>query len=108
MSPFPSMSPSVAGPTEGRYLHDNPRDLRVRFESELAVPEDSRLRVGVVPERGVDLQGRGAVHGELVDVRRELVRAVQHVVEGDDLPGVRGHAAHRGDQARLGATPDLV
>ena len=43
----------------------------------------------------VHLQRGGAVHGQLVDVGGELVLAVEHLVVGDDLAGVGGHAAHR-------------
>src|SRR4051794_6597965 len=49
--------------------------------SVLPVLEDAGLghRVEAV---GSLLQGGGGVHGELVDVRRELVVAGEHVVEG--------------------------
>ena len=52
--------------------------------------------------------GAGRIHRQLVDVRGELVRAVEHLVVGDDLAGVGGHAAHRGHQAGLGAALDFV
>ena len=44
----------------------------------------------------------------LSTVGGELVLAVEHVVVGDDLAGVGGHAAHRGDEAGLRAALDLV
>lgn len=40
------------------------------------------------------LHGRRRVHGELGNVGGELVRAVEDLVEGDDLPGVSCHPAH--------------
>ena len=51
---------------------------------------------------------RAGVHGELVEVRRELVVAVEHLVVGDDPAGVGGHAAHRSHQAGLDAPFHLV
>src|SRR5437763_389411 len=57
---------------------------------------------------GTEAQGRGAVERQLVDIGRELVLVIQHLVEGDELAGVRGHAAHRRDHARLRPALHLV
>ena len=62
------------GPSVG-----HPR-LPATIRSELAIPDDARLRPGVVAQGRVHLQRRGAVHRQLVDVGRELVLAVEHLV----------------------------
>ena len=53
-------------------------------------------------------KGAGESIGQLVETRGELVLAVEHLVEGDLLAGVGGHAAHRGHQARFDAPLHLV
>src|SRR5258708_1679217 len=49
------------------------------------------------------LERSGGFERQLIDVRRELVAALQDVLAGDDPARVRGHAAHRGDEARFRA-----
>ena len=62
---------------------------------------------GYLPS-GPGCSGAGGIDGQLVDAGGELVLVLQDLVVGDDLAGVGGHAAHRGDQAGLGAALDLV
>ena len=50
----------------------------------------------------------GTVERQAFDVGGELVLAGEHLVAGDDLTGVAGHAAHRRDQARFGAALHFV
>ncbi len=99
ISPVPSGAAESAGPLA---VAD---DRQARYSRSLMMPG---CGAGIALGELVELERRGAGHGELVDVGGELVLAVEHVVEGDDLAGVGGHAAHRGDQARLGAALDLV
>ena len=58
-----------------------------------AILDDPRLRAGIVLGELIELQRGGAGHCQLVAVQHKLVLAVEHVLEGDRLPGVRGHAA---------------
>ena len=51
--------------------------------------------------------GRG-IHRELVDVGGKFVLAVEHLVVGDFLASVGGHAAHRGHEAGFDAAFHLV
>src|SRR6516165_1274595 len=68
---------------------------------------DSRLGHRVLSVTA-QLQRRRPVLGQLIDSWRELVAASQHVLIRHDLPGVRCHAAHRGDQAGDGAALGFV
>lgn len=56
----------------------------------------------------VRLHGRGAVHRQLIGVRRVFVLVVEHVIERDFLPGVRGVAAERSHQAGHDTAIDFV
>src|ERR1035437_10842498 len=68
---------------------------------------DSGLWHGIPAVRS-GAQRRWSVHGQLIHVGSELVFAIHHLVEGDDLSRVSGHAPHGTHQAGLGATLDLV
>src|SRR5207248_3186650 len=46
--------------------------------------------------------------GDVVNIRRELVVGVEHLVEGDFLADVGGGAAHAGDEAGFDAALHLV
>src|SRR5450631_1312422 len=74
----------------------------------LSVSDDSRLRGWVTLRELIELQRGRAGHREFVDVRGKLALAVEHVVKGNDLPGVCGHAAHGGDEAGLGPSLHFV
>lgn len=69
--------------------------------------QDARLWGGVSAVRP-RLQRGCRVHRQLVRAGGELVLAVEHLVVGHDLPGVDGHAAHRGHEAGCGAAFGLI
>src|SRR5439155_13212445 len=89
------------------FWTDPPRATQSSARSILARVLDPRLRDRVFAVR-VRHDRRRAGRGQLVHVRRELVFAVEHVLEGDGLTRVRGHPAHAAYQTRLGAAADLV
>src|SRR5260370_28892330 len=57
---------------------------------------------------GPGRQRSGSVHRELVHAWREFVLAIEYLVEGDNLTGVGGHAAHGGHQAGFRAALHFV
>jgi len=68
---------------------------------------DARLRNGIFAI-GPGLQGRRRIHRQLVQAGRHLVVAVEHVVVGDFLAGVRGHAAQACHEAGLDAALGFI
>src|SRR5260370_41897908 len=75
---------------------------RVVILAPIATAFHPRLGDGVLSV-GKSLERRGGIHRQFIRLRREFVLAIEHLIAGDDLAGMSGHAPHGRDQSRLDA-----